>query len=303
MLNPAFPHELDDTQLSNYVLGSDLAKRAFEENSSLRNGRELRLQSVYRDELWKKLRALNLFSLNWSKLAVLDVCCGTGFLSFHLLSKVRPAALTLLDGSQDELHESKKLLQDQYPEVRATFVKADLIENGLPPSSFDVIIGNSFLHHLYDMPRAASELKRLLKPGGVFATLHEPTPAAIAYESASWSLLSRYWFDGPRYVENLRRPTSVDHGCGVDIWLLEPERIQRVFTAAGFSHVRVEGWHIVRPIVVAAMKLHLHEGKPMLTGGETLMLRLAVSADAAMRRFLPLSAFGSLSLAAYKPRC
>lgn len=303
MLNPAFPRGVDDAQLSNYILAKDLAKRAFEKNCSLRNGSELRLQSVYRHELWQKLRALNVSNLNWSKLAVLDVCCGTGLLSFHLLSRVRPATLTLLDASQDELEESKKLLQGRFPGVGPTFVKANLLENELAPSSFDVIVGNSFLHHLYDMPRAASELKRLLKPGGVFATLHEPTPAAIAYESASWDLMCRYWSEGPRYVEQLRRPTPVDQGYGVDIWLLEPHRIQQVFTAAGFSLVRVEGWHIMRPIVVAAMKLHLHQGKPRLTAWETLMLRLAVSADSAMRKFLPLSAFGSLSLSAYKPRC
>lgn len=303
MLNPAFPREADDAQLSNYVLAKDLAKRAFEENCNLRNGPELRLQAVYRDELWKKLKALNVSNVNWSELAVLDVCCGTGLLSFHLLSKVRPATLTLLDASQDELDESKTLLQSRYPGMKATFVKADLMENELAPSSFDVIIGNSFLHHLYDMPRAVFELKRLLKPGGVFATLHEPTPAAIAYESASWDLISRYWSEGPRYVEKLRRPTPVDQGYGIDIWLLEPQRVQQLFTVAGFSRVRVEGWHIMRPIVVAAMKLHLHQGKPRLTTWETLILRLAASADSTMRRFLPLSAFGSLSLSAHKPRC
>ncbi|MEK7760958.1 MAG: methyltransferase domain-containing protein [Nitrospirota bacterium] len=301
MLNPAFPQEGDESQLSNYVLAKDLARRAFDENSSLCNGAELRLQSVYQDELWRKLKALNLANLNWSKLNVLDVCCGTGLLSFHLLSRVRPANLMLLDASQDELEESKALLHSRYPGVEAMFVKADMMESGLMSSSFDVIIGNSFLHHLYDMPRAASELKRLLKPGGVFATLHEPTPAAIAYESASWNLVSQYWSEGPRYVEKLRRPKTADHGCGADIWLLEPQKIQHVFTEAGFGRILVEGWHILRPIVVAAMKLHLHQCKPALTLWEQSMLRFAVSADSVMRGFLPLSAFGSLSLSAQKP--
>jgi ubiquinone/menaquinone biosynthesis C-methylase UbiE len=301
MLNPAFLRQGQESQLSRYVLSTELSERAFAENASLCNGAELRLQAVYAEELWKKVRSLGLANLDWGKLDVLDICCGSGFLSFHLLSRIYPASLTLLDASRSELEEAEVLLTKHYPEMKPMYVKADLTKSGLASGSFDLIIGNSFLHHLCDMPGAVSEFRRLLKPGGVFVTLHEPTPAAIAYESGRWDLVAQFFAEGPGYIENLRQERAADICGGVDVWLLEHQTIRDVFEDEGFEHVMAEGWHIFRPFVVAAMKLHLHREKPMLTQWEVILLQLGIGTDALLRGILPPRAFGSLALSARKP--
>jgi ubiquinone/menaquinone biosynthesis C-methylase UbiE len=301
MLNPAFPQQPGDKQLATYILGAQWAQKTFENNASLASGKEWRLQDVYGNEIWTKLQSLRLADVDWAQCDVLDICAGSGFLSFHLLKRIRPRSLTLLDASSNEVEEARKLLSRYYPNVPVTYVTADVMGIDLASISFDVILGNSFLHHLYNMPHAVKELGRLLKPGGIFATLHEPTPGAIAYESGSWRLVLKFLLQGPAYVEKLRTARISDQVECVDIWLFEFEQLQEVFERGGFEHVVVRGWHIARPFVVAVGQLHLHHFKPMLTLLEAAALRWAVSLDAMFQHILPLRLFGSLALTARKP--
>lgn len=301
MLNPALPLPDDIKQLSRYVLEGSLAQKLFESNASLSSHeQEWRLQDVYGEELWIKLLSLHLPHIDWSQCDILDVCAGTGFLSFHLLKRVRPRSLTVLDANSGELEESKKLLERCYPNLPVKYMKADLLQSGLPSSSFDIALGNSFLHHLCDMPHAVRELKRLVKPGGILAALHEPTPGAIAYESGRWDLVAKFWTMGSQYIEDLRKQPPIDLSGCVDVWLLESERLREVFEDEGFEHVVMRGFNIVRPFVIAAGQLHLHREKPRLSRLETLAMRWAILTDRILQHVLPLRLFGSLALCARK---
>jgi SAM-dependent methyltransferase len=179
----------------------------------------------------------------------------------------------------------------------------DLLKTGFPPSSFDLIIGNSFLHHLHDLPNAIQELHRLLRPGGMFATLHEPTPVAIAYESGSWDLICQFRRQGAAYVELLRKGKAVADDGVIDVWLFEGERLATLFRTEGFEAIRVIPWNLLRPILVARSKLHLDALKPALSPWEQILFAVAILTDAGLRRCFPAHVFGSLSLAASKPLC
>ena len=48
---------------------------------------------------------------------------------------------------------------------RADFRVGDAQGTGFPDDSFDLIVGNAILHHL-DLPRALTEIRRILAPGG-----------------------------------------------------------------------------------------------------------------------------------------
>lgn len=303
MLNPAFPLPSADEGIANYILPSELADRTLQGNAALNSGPERRLQRVFTFEIWTKLKALGLTKLAWPKLRVLDVCCGTGFLSYHLLSKVPVDELILLDTSEMELKESETLLVKNFPRARVSYCRLDLLKTGFPPSSFDLIIGNSFLHHLHDLPCAIRELYRLLRPGGMFATLHEPTPVAIAYESGSWDLICQFCRQGAAYVELLRKGKASADGSVIDVWLFEAERLVTLFRTEGFESIRVIPWNLLRPILVATNKLHLDDLKPALAPWEQILFVVSILSDAGLRRCLPAHAFGALSLAVCKPSC
>ncbi|MGH3425853.1 MAG: class I SAM-dependent methyltransferase, partial [Nocardioidaceae bacterium] len=50
-----------------------------------------------------------------------------------------------------------------------------------PDDTFDLVTGHAVLHHIPDLPKAMSEILRVLKPGGRFVFAGEPTTIGDAY--------------------------------------------------------------------------------------------------------------------------
>jgi SAM-dependent methyltransferase len=101
-------------------------------------------------------------------LDVLDFGCGHGMASVVLAR--HGARVTAFDLSAGYVAEAQA--RAEVNEVRVRFLQAD--GNRLPfaDGSFDRIWGSAILHHL-DLPVAAVELKRVLRPGGL-AVFCEP---------------------------------------------------------------------------------------------------------------------------------
>lgn len=295
MLNQAFPPAAVQATGSGYVLPAALAAAALAANESFTVGAELRLHPVYGDELWRKLRSLGLGErFDWAGSDVIDVSAGGGLLSYHLLQRVTPRTLTLLDISDGEVEAARALLEAQPTACPITYVTADATRTGLPDARFDVVLGNSFLHHFPDLPAALRELRRLVRPGGSFATLHEPTPAAPALETGSRRETLRMVLQGDRYAERQRyRGEGIAPGGGADIWLLPARDLRRLLLGADFTRVTVQPWHLVRPYATARRGLHLTSARPTLTEAEAAVLRRASAVDAVTRHLLPARLFGS----------
>ena len=300
MLNPAFSKNEIDFDDLNYILPSNLIKDSIENNYTFNTGEEFRLQKVYGYEIWKKLYSLGLTNFKWSDKKILDVCCGTGFLSYHLLQKIRPQEITLLDISPYELDEARKLIS-HFNDVNARYIAADIIDSKLPDASFDLVIGNSFLHHFYNLPLALAEFNRILKPGGLLITLHEPTIAAVALESGSCFQLRQYLVKGSRYIDDLRyNGNGIAPGRGTDVWIFKREEMTRLLYSAGFDDVLVNNWHLLRPFIVAKMGLYLNEQRNRLSIIEEYLLRTSIFADSLLNKFIPSSTFGSFCCSAQK---
>ena len=101
---------------------------------------------------------------------VLDYGCGNGENSLPLA--VRGARVIGLDVSDDLLALARQRLSLHGVESRATFLVASAHEIPLPDNSVDAVMGIAILHHL-DLARSASEIHRVLKPGGI-AVFQEP---------------------------------------------------------------------------------------------------------------------------------
>lgn len=301
MLNQVFPKGLVTQSTQRFVLDEQVLAHVYRSNAANCNGPELRLQPVYQQELWNKLDDLGMPPSWWVGKRVLDLCCGTGFLSYHLLSRAAPRALTLLDISQSEIAEARRLIVGRRSSVPVDFLCANALSSGVPEETYDVVIGNSFLHHFPDVPSALREFARIVRPGGFFVSLHEPKPGAAALETRNPMRWLSWLSDGPQFVERLRNPgCEVPSGDITDVWLFDDESTRSLLLEAGFRQVCIRNWNLLRPLVVAVASLHLSPQRPRLGAASVCMLALAVQADTVLRKIIPGHYWASLAFAAQK---
>lgn len=101
---------------------------------------------------------------------VLDFGCGAG--ANAVVLRTRGARVLALDISPHLLDCTKKRLAAHGFHDDAEFLLASGHEMPIPSDSVDIVFGAAILHHL-DLAEAASEIRRVLKPGG-FAVFVEP---------------------------------------------------------------------------------------------------------------------------------
>lgn len=99
---------------------------------------------------------------------VLNLGCSGGENSVILAR--RGAKVVGLDLSPDLVEIARR--RAQIHEQTVDFIVASAYSTGLPGESIDVVFGEAILHHL-DLERAASEIRRILRPGG-YAVFIEP---------------------------------------------------------------------------------------------------------------------------------
>ncbi len=94
----------------------------------------------------------------------LDYACGDG--RYAILAAKGGAKLAIgIDISAVSVTQAKQQAEREGVSANTYFVQADAEDTKLPASSIDRVICSGMLHHL-DLPRAFSELKRVLRPGG-----------------------------------------------------------------------------------------------------------------------------------------
>lgn len=298
MLNPSFPKSDADKIVSPYVAPDKLVNRTIHGNESNDTGIETRLQPVYGDELWLKLERAGFPPAVLDDLSILEVCAGTGFLTFHLLSKCSPKSLTVNDISSTEMRAAQHLMQEKHPEAEIKWMLGDMHTVDFD-KKFDMIIGNSFIHHFYDVPHTLGRFQELLNPGGVFISLHEPTPMATVVESAkisAWPLAVL----SPSLVNNIARARYKGDPSATDLWMFESKELQQVVVKSGFRSVEIHAWGLLRPIVVQRHSLHLSKKKPTLNESELQLFSNAIKLDAILNRILPKRCFGSMCIVCKK---
>jgi ubiquinone/menaquinone biosynthesis C-methylase UbiE len=292
MLNPTFSKQACTAVTTPYVAPDNIVNRTVHGNESFDTGMEYRLQPAYGEELWLKLERAGLTPDVLNELSVLEVCAGTGFLTFHLLSRCSPKSLTVNDISASEMETAQHLMQAHYPDTTIDWVLGDMHTNTFG-RKFDLIIGNSFIHHFYNVPQVLARFHELLNLGGLFITLHEPTPMSTVVEGGkifAWPLA----VVAPELVNNIARARYKGKPSATDLWMFEPALLKQVALQSGYKSVDFYSWGLLRPIVVQRKGLHLSADKPQLTAPEIQTFRKAVKIDAVLNRFLPHRCFGSI---------
>ena len=96
---------------------------------------------------------------------VVNVGCGAGSLTLALVA--RGLEVTSVDGSSAFVESLRHAVADRHPGVSAPVLCADVHALPFPDAAFDGAVCGEVLEHLDDDRRAAAEITRVLRPGGV----------------------------------------------------------------------------------------------------------------------------------------
>jgi demethylmenaquinone methyltransferase / 2-methoxy-6-polyprenyl-1,4-benzoquinol methylase len=121
------------------------------------------------DEGWRRRAVAELAAPQGGH--ILDLCCGTGDLAFHLVRTDPSLDVTgadfcgpMLDGAR-----SRAVREDRTG--RTTFVEADVMALPFEPATFDGATMGFSMRNVVDIVATLREARRMLKPGARFVNL------------------------------------------------------------------------------------------------------------------------------------
>lgn len=174
-------------------------------------------ESVLRSHTWRtdENSAAYLLPALRPGLDLLDVGCGPGTITADLPCKVLPGRVVGLDRAPEVLDHARVHMASQgvSVELREGDVYALEFEDG----PFDVVHAHQVLQHLSDPVRALTEMRRVVRPGGVIAA-RDGDYASFAW-APSHPLLDR-WLELYRAVAR-RNNGEPDAGRLLKGWALD----------------------------------------------------------------------------------
>jgi SAM-dependent methyltransferase len=173
----------------------------------------------------KEARTLAWFGLR-DGMSLLELGCGSGFITEQLLAMLPNSPMTALEVDPDLICEAKQYLAGHKGD-RLRFVEASATETGLPDESYDFAFARLVFHHLSDPGAAAKEILRVLKPGGKLALSD--------VDDGLWGIV------GPAIPEKdtiLDRVAQAWRAEGIDRYV--GRRLWRILEGAGFVHLDLE---------------------------------------------------------------
>jgi demethylmenaquinone methyltransferase/2-methoxy-6-polyprenyl-1,4-benzoquinol methylase len=128
-----------------------------------------RLLTAGVDERWRR-RAVRELALRPGS-SVLDLCCGTGDLSFHLARTDPSLAITGVDFCEPMLDGARRRAPREGRGARLEFATADVMALPYADESFDGAIMGFSMRNVVDIVATLREVRRILRPGARFVNL------------------------------------------------------------------------------------------------------------------------------------
>jgi phosphoethanolamine N-methyltransferase len=130
------------------------------------------------EEVDRVLDGLSLAGRN-----VLDIGCGSGGITIHLVEKHKAASATGFDVEAPVIETAKRHADERGLTGRMRFVQAPPGPHPFADAAFDVVFSKDALLHVPDKDALFAGIFRVLKPGGVFAASdwligHDGEPSA-----------------------------------------------------------------------------------------------------------------------------
>jgi SAM-dependent methyltransferase len=178
---------------------------------------------------------------------VLEVGCGVGAQTVHLVRASPGAHLTAVDVSAASLAEARARVTGAAPGANVEWREADLFDLPFPDASFDHLFVCFVLEHLADPHRALTVLRRVLRPGGTITVIEGDHGSAFFHPASIFATAA---------VDCLVQLQADAGGDG-----LLGRRLQPLLAGAGYGDVRVEP----RPVYVDATRPALVDGFTLRT--------------------------------------
>jgi demethylmenaquinone methyltransferase / 2-methoxy-6-polyprenyl-1,4-benzoquinol methylase len=147
---------------------------------------------------------------------VLDLACGTGDLAFAAAAIATRGSVVGIDASPMMIERAHDRASREASLANVRFAVRDLTSLDAPDASIDVITAGYALRNVPNYERGVAEIARVLKPGGVVATLDFYRPESwlwrrllLFYLSVSGNLVGWLWHREPVVYGYIAR--SIDH--------------------------------------------------------------------------------------------
>ncbi|MDO4281612.1 MAG: bifunctional demethylmenaquinone methyltransferase/2-methoxy-6-polyprenyl-1,4-benzoquinol methylase UbiE [Peptococcaceae bacterium] len=174
----------------------------------------------------------------------LDVCCGTGEMTYQLAKLAGPFGQAVgLDFSANML-ETANAKRAEHPSLNVQFVEGDAMNLPFPDESFDAATNGFALRNVKDIPKVIQEMARVVEIGGkvVCIDVSRPTfPPARAF-------FDLYYFKIVPWLGNhLVSAEQISDGYTAYTWLAEslrtfppPKELAQMFRDAGLTSVEIK---------------------------------------------------------------
>lgn len=176
----------------------------------------------------------------------LEVGAGTGYFSLNLLQLGLIERATASDISEGMLETLAATAEDLGVEVEAVRTGAEQLP--FADESFDLAFGHAVLHHIPDLDRALTELRRVLRPGGLIAFCGEPSrhgDRLASLPKRGGALAAPLWrrLVGAGALRRRHGGAGPDHDfeSKVDVHAFAPLELRARVQRAGFTEVRIRG--------------------------------------------------------------
>jgi SAM-dependent methyltransferase len=170
---------------------------------------------------------------------VLEVGCGVGAQTVHLLASSPGAVITAIDLSANSLAQARRRVGDA-----AELLQGDLFALPFADGSYDHLFVCFVLEHLEDPVRALTGLRRLLTPGGTITVIEGDHGSAFHHPVSAWAQAT------------IDCQVALQKEAGGDALL--GRQLQPLLAGAGYEQVAV------RPLTV-----YVDETRPDLVEGFT----------------------------------
>jgi demethylmenaquinone methyltransferase / 2-methoxy-6-polyprenyl-1,4-benzoquinol methylase len=121
------------------------------------------------DEFWRRRAVRELAAPAGA--SILDLCCGTGDLSFHLARSDKSLGITGVDFCEPMLECARKRAPREDAGRRISFRSADVSALPFASKTFDGAIMGFSMRNVAQIPTTLREIRRVLKRGARFVNL------------------------------------------------------------------------------------------------------------------------------------
>lgn len=145
-------------------------ERQFNRSSAGSYDQHANVQRMMAEQLAAALKGLRGTRENAPIRSILEIGCGTGVVTSHIVDTWPAATITALDIAPGMLRAAEQRMRCSQPADREIhFIHADVEKwsAAVPAASFDLIVSGACFQWLQQPKQTLEQLRRLLRPGGV----------------------------------------------------------------------------------------------------------------------------------------